>query len=175
VSEAEVQLVLFDLDGTLVETAPEIRDALADTLHALGLAPAPLEQVETWIGQGTGTLLLRALGQRGVRRVLITNKEQRFTANVLRRHGLRPLLDRVVCGDTLPRRKPDPAGVLDCLRAFDVPARRAVLVGDSATDIATARDAGIPVWALAHGYNRGEPIAAAAPDRVLDSLRAVLQ
>jgi len=214
--------VLFDLDGTLVETAPEIRDAVNDTLQALDLAPAPLARVQDWIGHGTGVLLeqalahaaglppaglretrlwraaqarfaqdyerrcgttsrpyagarelLEALGRAGIRRALVTNKEQRFTLPVLRRHGLRSLLDRVVCGDTLPARKPDPAGVHDCLRAFDVPARRAVFVGDSSIDVATARNAGVPVWALTHGYNMGEPIAASRPDRLLDRLDAV--
>lgn len=219
-----VQAVLFDLDGTLVETGPEICDAVNGTLAWLRLPAAPLAQVEQWIGHGTEQLLLqalahasglpastlrdsslwraaqphfageyerrcgttsrlypharevlRALGERGVRRALVTNKEQRFTQPVLRRHGLRQLLDRVVCGDTLPTRKPDPSGVHDCLRAFGVDGARAVFVGDSSIDVATARNAGIPVWALTHGYNMGEPIAAAHPDRVLDGLDHVLQ
>lgn len=219
-----LDIVLFDLDGTLVETGPEIRDAVNDTLDALDLPRAPLERVEAWIGHGTERLLqqalahatgrppaavsgsrlwhaaqphfsaayerrcgttsrlyphardvLQALAERGVRRALVTNKEQRFTLPVLRRHGLRQLLDHVVCGDTLPTRKPDPAGVQDCLRACGVDAARAVFVGDSSIDVATARNAGIPVWALTHGYNMGEPIAAARPDRVLDDLAGILR
>ena len=219
-----VDLVLFDLDGTLVETAPEICDAVNDTLHALGLPAAPLAKVEAWIGHGTRQLLLhsladatgkqaqqvmdsslwraaqprfaadyerrcgttsrlypharevlQALGDRGVHRALVTNKEQRFTTPVLRRHGLRNLLDRVVCGDTLPTKKPDPAGVQDCLRAFGVAAQRALFIGDSSIDVATARNAGVAVWALTHGYNMGEPIAAARPDRVLDGLDAIVE
>ena len=220
---APVELVLFDLDGTLVETAPEICDAVNATLGTLALPPASQEQVERWIGHGTATLLmealahatgstvrqvqdsslwkvaserfatayerhcgttirlypqarevLRALGERGVRRALVTNKEQRFTQPVLRRHGLRPLLDRVVCGDSLPARKPDPAGVHDCLRAFRVSPERALFVGDSSIDVETARNAGVPVWAVTHGYNMGHPIAAAGPDRLLDRLDALL-
>lgn len=219
----DVDLVLFDLDGTLVETAPEIRDAVNDTLQSLGLPPARLEQVADWIGHGTEQLLaqalaqacgrdaaamrdsslwraarprfasdyerrcgttsrlyprardvLAALGERGVRRALVTNKEQRFTLPVLRRHGLRASFDRVVCGDTLPTKKPDPAGVLDCLRSFGVGAERALFVGDSSIDVATARNAGVRVWALAHGYNMGRPIAAARPDRIIDGLDAML-
>lgn len=219
----KVELVLFDLDGTLVETGPEICDAVNGTLQALQLPRAALDDVERWIGHGTECLLLQALahatgtttaavvgsglwraaqphfaieyerrcgttsrlypharevltalGERGVHRALVTNKEQRFTQPVLRRHGLRPLLDRVVCGDTLPTRKPGPAGVQACLQAFDVPASRAVFVGDSSIDVATARNAGIAAWALTHGYNMGEPIAASHPDRVLDGLRCIL-
>jgi phosphoglycolate phosphatase len=220
----QLQLVLFDLDGTLVETGPEICDAVNGTLTSLQLPPATLQQVEDWIGHGTETLLLQALasatgksvesvrgsslwraaqphfaveyerrcgttsrlypharevlaklGERGVHRALVTNKEQRFTQPVLRRHGLRQMLDRVVCGDTLATKKPHPGGVHDCLRAFGVAASRALFVGDSSIDVATARNAGVAVWALTHGYNMGEPVAASHPDRVLDSLAGVLE
>ncbi|MCB2037963.1 MAG: HAD-IA family hydrolase, partial [Ottowia sp.] len=87
------------------------------------------------------------------------------------------LLDRVVCGDTLPVKKPDPAGLRSCLQAFGVPPERALFVGDSSIDAATARAAGLPVWLLSHGYNMGQPVAACRPDRVFDdfaSLRAAL-
>jgi phosphoglycolate phosphatase len=219
----DADLVLFDLDGTLVETAPEICDAVNDTLLAMDLAPVAQPLVERWIGHGTGHLLLLALAhasarpasevrdselwcaaqarfaqayerrcgttsrlypqarqvlqrlaEGGVRRALVTNKEQRFTLPLLRRHGLGGLFDRIVCGDTLPTRKPDPAGVLDCLRGFGLPPGRAVFVGDSAIDVATARNAGVRAWALTHGYNMGEPIAAARPDRLLDGLEGIL-
>lgn len=219
----DADLVLFDLDGTLVETAPEICDAVNDTLQALGLASVALSLVEDWIGHGTGHLLLQAvvhvtgrpasdlresslwraaqaqftldyerrcgttsrlypqalqvlhaLGALGVRRALVTNKEERYTQPVLRRHGLRRVFERVVCGDTLPARKPDPAGVVDCLRSFGVAPQRAVFVGDSSIDVETARNAGVRAWALTHGYNMGEPIAAARPDRLLDSLGELL-
>lgn len=219
-----VDLFLFDLDGTLVETGPEIRDAVNGTLQSLQLPSASLEAVAAWIGHGTDWLLLQALaqasgrpletvrgsslwsaaqplfameyerrcgttsrlypharevlhrlGELGVRRALVTNKEQRFAQLVLRRHGLHSLLDRIVCGDTLPTRKPDPAGVRDCLRFFGVQPARAVFVGDSSIDVATARNARVPAWMLTYGYNMGEPIAASRPDRLLHSLDGILE
>lgn len=222
-AEHELQLVLFDLDGTLVATAPEICDAVNDTLGAMGLQGVQLHEVEIWIGHGTGWLLLQALaratgrspdgvqastlwtaaqarfaidyerrcgttshlypharemlqalGERGVQRALVTNKERRFTLPVLRRHGLARCFERVVCGDTLPRRKPDPAGVLHCLDALGVPAEAAAFVGDSSIDVETARNAGVAAWAVTHGYNMGQPIALARPDRLLHELQAVL-
>lgn len=56
-----LKAVLFDLDGTLMETAPEIADALNDTLARWGLAPVGLAQVQGWIGDGARTTLARAL------------------------------------------------------------------------------------------------------------------
>ncbi len=215
-------LILFDLDGTLIETAPEIADAVNDTLRHVSLPGVTQEQVDGWIGNGTRELLIQALafvrrisgaqvrasadlpviaaefnrhyearcGTRsqpyphvrevlqalradGVRLAVVTNKEGRYTQRVLDAHGFSPLFDRVISGDTLPTKKPDPAGVRACLAAFGVPPPRALFVGDSSIDAATARNAGLPVWLLPYGYNMGQPVAACAPDRVLDDFLAL--
>lgn len=214
--------VLFDLDGTLVETAPEIADAVNDTLIALGHAPVAQQQVDDWIGHGTRELLVKALAQAldislaavrasasfaaieaefgqhykarcgtrshlypkvreslealraaGVKLAVVTNKEGRYTQTVLDVHGLTPLFDRVISGDTLPVKKPDPAAVDDCLQRFGVARERTLFVGDSSIDVATARNAGIAVWALPYGYNMGQPIEACGPDRVIPDLSAL--
>jgi len=216
-------LVMFDLDGTLVETAPEIADAVNDTLRRFDLPQVTQQQVNDWIGHGTRTLLIQALafagktdvasvsasdsltliaaefdrnyqrrcgtrshlypqvretlvalrGQ-GVKLAVVTNKEGRYTRTVLDAHLLAPLLDCVVSGDTLPTKKPDPAGIQSCLAQFGVPPNRALFVGDSSIDVATARNAGVAVWALPYGYNMGQPIEACAPDRVIADCSVLL-
>lgn len=209
-------LIMFDLDGTLIATAPEICDAVNDTLRRCDLPEVTQQQVNDWIGQGTRELLIQALAyvgqtdvaavrasdslaliaaefdryyqsrcgtrshlypqvresltalrERGVKLAVVTNKESRYTATVLDAHQLMPLFDRVVSGDTLPTKKPDPAGIQSCLAQFGVPSHRALFVGDSSIDVATARNAGVAVWALPYGYNMGQPIEACAPDRVI--------
>ncbi len=216
-------LVMFDLDGTLVETAPEICDAVNDTLQHFDLPGVTQAQVASWIGHGTRELLIQALsysGQgsvaqvrasdslgrmtaefdthyqrrcgtssqlypqvretltalraRGVKLAVVTNKEGRFAASVLNAHQLLPLLDCVVSGDTLPTKKPNPAGIHQCMAEFGVPPTRALFVGDSSIDVATARNAGVAVWALPYGYNMGQPIAACAPDRVISDCSLLL-
>jgi phosphoglycolate phosphatase len=62
-------LMLFDLDGTLVETAPEIMDAVNDTLGRFKLAPVTQRQVQDWIGHGTLTLLVQAVADRSGMRI----------------------------------------------------------------------------------------------------------
>ncbi|HSN80210.1 MAG TPA: HAD family hydrolase [Rhodoferax sp.] len=57
-------LMLFDLDGTLVETAPEIMDAVNDTLGQFGLPLVSQQQVNDWIGHGTLSLLVNAVADR---------------------------------------------------------------------------------------------------------------
>jgi phosphoglycolate phosphatase len=51
----------FDLDGTLVETAPEIADAVNDTLRYFDWPIVTQQQVNDWIGHGTKELLIMAL------------------------------------------------------------------------------------------------------------------
>jgi phosphoglycolate phosphatase len=216
-------LIMFDLDGTLVETAPEIMDAVNDTLGRFDLPLVTQQQVNDWIGHGTLELLVQALADRsgtpveqvrtsdllrqmvpvydgfyqqrcgtrshlypqvretlqtlrtqGVNLAVVTNKEGRYTKVVMDVHKLGPMFDAVVSGDTFPTKKPKPAGVLHCLALFGVTADRALFVGDSSIDAATARNAGVPVWLLPYGYNMGQPIEACAPDRVIADFTSLL-
>lgn len=200
------RLVLFDLDGTLVDTAPEITDALNATLATIGRGPVPEAQVRQWIGDGARALLAKALdhlavppadaarawdafadayaercGERssvhagvrpllarlrsqGVRLAVLTNKEGRFAHRVLAAHDLLHAFDLIVAGDTLPVKKPHPDTVGHALATFDLGPGDALLVGDSATDVRTARAAGIPVWLVGHGYPGGALVGDDAPD-----------
>jgi phosphoglycolate phosphatase len=216
-------LMLFDLDGTLIDTAPEIAATVNDVLSGEGLTPLPMADIRNWIGHGAretlrkayaartgdsllgagdvGTLdrlfaqfarhhasrvgtastlfpgvgeSLRALRRQGQAMAMVTNKEARFVDALLRAHGLSAWFSPVVAGDTLPVRKPDPRTVRYCLEHHAVAPGRAVLVGDSTVDVATARNAGVRCWAVNYGYNGGMPIESAGPDRVIGSLAALL-
>lgn len=217
-------LIMFDLDGTLIETAPEIADAVNDTLRRFDLPSVTQDQVDKWIGYGTLELLIQALAfanltsvsvvrssntlpliasefnkyyeqrcgtrskpypfvmmtlaqlrAQGVKMAVITNKEARFTQRVLKVHHMDSLFDRVISGDSLPSKKPDPEGIFQCLHQFAITKSRALFVGDSVIDVATARNAGVAVWALDYGYNMGEPIENARPDRVLQDMQPLFQ
>ena len=221
---ARVDLVLLDLDGTLVETAPEITDAVNDLLADQGLPSVGEPLVAGWIGHGTGELLaqawahaagvevddlrrdgtlarlmprfaefyarrcgtrsrlypgvletLQGLRARGVRCAVVTNKEQRYTAQLLMVQQIRHFFDLVVCGDTLAAKKPDPLPVRYGLDVLQVAPSHALFVGDSSIDVATARAAGVRVWVVPYGYNMGRPIAEAGPDRVIATLAALLE
>jgi phosphoglycolate phosphatase len=216
-------LVMFDLDGTLVETAPEIMDAVNDVMRQFSLPEVTQKMVDDWIGHGTLELLVKALAQvtqssaeamrgsalldqavpvynlaykarcgtrshlypqvretlvalrrQGVKLAVVTNKEGRYTQVVLDVHRLSDMFDVVISGDTFATKKPSPVGVAHCLERFGVVPERALFVGDSSIDVATARAAGVPVWMLPYGYNMGEPIAACAPDRIIQDLSSLL-
>lgn len=106
-------------------------------------------------GVRAGLAQLRALG---LRLGCMTNKATRFTHDLLERNALADWFDVVVCGDTLPRRKPDPLPVLYSGERLGVPPSQIVVIGDSANDVQAARSAGARVFCVPYGYNEGEPV-----------------
>lgn len=63
-AERDFDLVLFDLDGTLIDSAPQLALAVNRTLTELGLAEADEAVVRTWVGNGADKLIQRALDYR---------------------------------------------------------------------------------------------------------------
>jgi phosphoglycolate phosphatase len=111
--------------------------------------------------------MLERLNGAGIQVGLVTNKEAAFAHRLLVRHDLNACFDLMVCGDTLPVRKPDPSMLRHALQALQCDPDDALYVGDSAIDVRTARAAGVPVWAVTHGY--GGPLRGTdAPDRTID-------
>ena len=85
-------------------------------------------------------------------RVIVTNKPEGMTRTLLAGLKIEGLFAAVYGGDTLPKRKPDPCAVLQSLERFKVPKARALMVGDSGVDLATARAAGIAACGAMYGY-----------------------
>lgn len=81
---------------------------------------------------------------------VISNKPEGMSRRILDGLGIAGRFEGVVGGDTLPVKKPDPAGIRYLCDRLG--ADRAVLVGDSLVDLATARAAGVPFWGAAYGF-----------------------
>ncbi|MCK7499069.1 MAG: HAD-IA family hydrolase [Comamonadaceae bacterium] len=168
---------LFDLDGTLVDTAPEIAAGAELARCAPSAASRPTTRrcaagsatararssrrpsaarsprpsgrhfaevygevcgMHATLFPGVSELLER-LAADGVRLAVLTNKESRFAHRLLSRLGIADAFAVLVAGDSLPVRKPDPAVAEHALAALDVGVDEAAFVGDSVTDVRTAR------------------------------------
>lgn len=208
-------LVVFDLDGTLVDSTRDIATAVNLALGAVApeLRALPEPTVRGFIGEGVQSLLTRvcthvgrpelaaalfpayvtayarhlldttclypgvadtlaALRADGRRLAVLTNKPGDFSRTILSGLGVAPYFTRVLGGgDGMPR-KPDPAGLLSLLADHAAEPGQAVLVGDSAIDVATGRAAGVVTVGLTYGLDP-EGLRAARPAVVLDDFRAL--
>ncbi|MBY6090785.1 phosphoglycolate phosphatase [Maritimibacter alkaliphilus] len=184
--------VIFDLDGTLIASAPDIRAGLNAALAEVPAAPLDLPTVVSFIGWGLPRLVEQASDHLGLGRAglpaltertmvhykalsggqtalfpgvaevlealaaaghplgLCTNKPKAATLEVLTHLGLTGTFASVVCGDSLPTRKPDPEMLRLSLGELD--AARAIYVGDSEIDAETAERAGLPFALYTEGY-----------------------
>ena len=203
-------IVVFDLDGTLVDTAPDLIATLNAILVREGVPALPYAEARTLIGGGAKALLERGLavrGQRvpqaetdrlfadflahyaehiadrskpfpgveralddlaagGVHLAVCTNKLEGLSIKLLRALDLARHF-RAICGqDTFGVQKPDPTVLSRTIKAAGGDGGRAVMVGDSATDVATARAAGVPIVAVNFGYTE-RPIEEFRPDRII--------
>jgi len=196
--------ILIDLDGTLLDTIPDLAAAANGMLAELGVPQLPLEAITTFVGKGTAQLVRRCLQdtrvglpagdadveralavfnrhyhrvngrearlypgvleglqgfrQQGAALAIVTNKPTEFTLPLLEKTGLAPWFDAVVCGDTCPRKKPDPLPLLHACGLLECPPAEALAIGDSLNDAQAARAAGITVLAVPYGYNEGHDI-----------------
>jgi phosphoglycolate phosphatase len=113
---------------------------------------------------------LRAFAAAGLPMACVTNKPRAHALPLLEQFALRPYFQAVVGGDDVPRKKPAPDALLAASRALGIPASAALMIGDSANDVAAARAADCPVWCVGYGYREGLPVEALGADRICRDL-----
>ncbi|HEY7766439.1 MAG TPA: phosphoglycolate phosphatase [Aestuariivirgaceae bacterium] len=204
--------VVFDLDGTLVDTAPDLTRATNFVLASRGRKPVSAEDVRAMVGLGARTLIRRGFAatgdpvleedveelfssflayyadhiaidsrlfpgsrevlnrcrQEGFKLGICTNKPETLSRTLIENLGLRDYFDAIVGMDTIKVAKPDPRIYGETLRRLDMNNGRSVMIGDSETDVLTARAAGVPVIGVTFGYT-AKPVKEFAPDYLADS------
>jgi phosphoglycolate phosphatase len=202
-----MRAVIFDLDGTLVDTAPDLMGATNHVLSLLNRRPITMAEVRSFVGHGAKALIARgsaATGEEldaksldyyhaeflrhyekniavdsvifpgvvellsrcaadGFKMGVCTNKVEGLSVRLLDALDLSKYFGAVVGPDTINVAKPDPAPYFETLKRLNVKAPRSIMVGDSETDILTARAAKVPVIAVTFGYTP-KPVAEYAPD-----------
>ena len=202
--------IVYDLDGTLADTAGDLMGALNAVLINEGLEPLPVENARSMLGAGGRALIargfaasgrdlappkldalfgdflahynahivettrlypgveavLRAFERAGWRQAVCTNKMEGSARILMEKLGVASRF-AFICGqDTFGVGKPDPKPLLGTIAAAGGASDRAIMVGDSVTDIKTARAAGLPVIAVDFGYT-DVPVSDLGPDRVI--------
>jgi phosphoglycolate phosphatase len=213
--------VAFDLDGTLVETAPDLIAATNYVLADAGLAPVAPEALRPAISLGAAAMIaagfkhhghqvrvdsasahferfiayytaniaatshafpgleasLDRLAARGARLAVCTNKQAALSEQLLGDLRLRARFSALAGRDTFPVCKPHPDHLIGAIHMAGGDPKRAIMVGDSKTDIDTAKAAGIPVVAVTFGYTDVH-VRELAPDAIIehyDELEAAIE
>lgn len=110
--------------------------------------------------------LLSALEGRRLRWGIVTNKSTNLTWMLVKELGLDARVACVVCGDTTPHLKPNPASLLHAASELALAPRECVYLGDDLRDIQAARSAGMRAVAVTWGY--GGDVHAWNPDAVVE-------
>ena len=200
--------IIFDLDGTLVDTAPDLIDTLNVILDREGLPAVPYDEARALIGHGARRMIERGLAvagrpagnidrmfddfivyysdhvadrsrpfpgveaaldtlaERGCTFAVCTNKLEWLSVRLLESLGLAGRFAAICGQDTFGMQKPHPEALLGTLRRAGGSLDRAVMVGDSQTDIATAKAALMPVIAVDFGYT-DIPVTQLGPDKII--------
>ena len=200
--------IIFDLDGTLVDTAPDLIDTLNVILGREQLPALPYDEARTLIGHGARRMLegglaragrptgdidrmfndfvsyysehvadhsrlfpgveaaLDTLAERGCTFAVCTNKLEWLSVRLLKSLGLAGRFAAICGQDTFAVQKPHPEALLGTLRRAGGSPDRAAMVGDSLTDIVTARAALMPVIAVDFGYT-DVPVREFGPDKII--------
>jgi len=202
--------IVFDLDGTLADTAPDLVAALNTLLVRENLPPQKVETARPFVGAGAKWLLERGFAAAGAsleetrapelladflklyeahiadetqlfpgaersldlfrdagfRLAVCTNKTERLAQILLERLGVADRFSAICGRETFAHMKPDGRALLSTIERAEGDPARAVMVGDSRTDVAAARNAGAPVVAVDFGYS-DPPVATFAPDRLI--------
>lgn len=123
------------------------------------------ERTTLYPGAAEAVERLRAAGYRTG---ICTNKPERLTTLLMDRLGARHLFDSLVSADTLPVMKPHPEPYREAVRRAGGEPSRSCLVGDSDTDRATARAAGVPSILVTFGPS-GAAMTALEPEALIGS------
>ncbi len=210
------KLLVFDLDGTLIDTAEDLLATLNAILAGIGINPKEPDMLRHLVGQGARKMIQRAMELKGhpltddrleiLFAAFLSHYEQNIAVHSRPYPGLLTALDRLeadgwafaictnklehparrlmqelgladrflaICGqDTFSVCKPKPGALLQTIELAGGDPHRTIMVGDTRTDIDTAKAAHIPVIAVDFGYSE-QPVATFQPEMIISHFDAL--
>ena len=210
---SNISLIVYDFDGTLVDTLDDISLSVNLALDELGQRPLDQEVIKTCVGSGVFMLMTRALEGTGWtdiekavavfrkhyadhlmdhsdfysncretleyfsdrHQAICSNKPEDFVRKILEHLNCLHPFKFIIGGDSFKTRKPDPEGLDHLLAKHGLSPDQALMVGDSALDIETGKNAHVKTCAVTYGMGNMEVIRALKPDWTIDDISELKQ
>ena len=202
---SKIKAIIFDLDGTLIDSVTDLANSVNYTLAEIGLPGHTRDEIKGFVGDGVQKLIKRSLGQTHMDRfdeafalfmnhydqhctdntvlypgvaetlselaetyslAVLTNKSVKFSVKILTALGAFTYFKEVLGGDSLPTKKPDPAGILYLVEKWNLKPDQTIMVGDHATDIETGNRAGCKTIFINGGIGETRGLE---PDLIIDN------
>jgi phosphoglycolate phosphatase len=216
---ATIKLLIFDLDGTLIDSRLDLIHSVNAMLRHIGRPELPGDIIATYVGDGAPMLVRRALGdpddESSVQRALeyfltyyrehkldnthvypgipealarirqgtngrprsmavLSNKPVNPSRAIVEGLGLKDFFAQVYGGNSFPTKKPDPLGAQRLLEEIVCNPHEAVMIGDSANDVLTGRNAGL--WTIGVNYGFApQTLDLVPPDIRVDSVQELAE
>ena len=203
---SQIKAIIFDLDGTLIDSVDDLANSVNYTLGRLDLPLHTTEEIKSFVGDGIQKLIKRSLGQTHMEKfddafaifmkhygvhctdntvlypevaetisflaekyslAVLTNKSATFSHKILTALKIDSYFKEVLGGDSLPTKKPDPAGILYLADKWGLAPDQLVMVGDHATDIEVGQRAGCKTVFIEGGIGETRGLK---PDFVIKSM-----
>ena len=205
-----MDLLIFDLDGTLIDSKKDLVNAVNSTRAHMAMPPLADDTVASYVGNGAPVLIRRAMGEQatedqvkealeffiefyrehaldftrlyagvepalarlaaaGVDMAVLTNKPVRISRFIVDGLGVGARFGQVYGGNSFDFKKPNPIGIQKLMDEFGAARDRTMMVGDSAVDILTARNAQVRSCGVTYGF-QPETLVEPRPDLLVDRL-----
>ncbi len=209
----KTRAVIFDLDGTLLDTLGDLGDSVNRTLERFGFPKHTYDDIRLFVGDGAAKLIERAipngtdnekypecfayfkehyhnnsnsktypyegilplldlLGDNGIACAVVSNKPHKAAVFLCEKFFADKI--NITVGEREGiRRKPYPDSLLYVID--ELGCDEAIYVGDSDTDIMTAKNAGVPCIGVSWGFRGGEFLLASGAEHIANSAEELLE